>query len=102
MNIHPDYEPHRGIAASTGYRGVQSTPLVGGTTSKPLGMLSTLFRKPYQPSKRELRLTDLYAQPAADVITVIEWRSKTVPNPRVGGSIPPLATVPYYQGLIRF
>jgi len=69
VNTHPDYEPHRGIAASTGYRGVQSTPLFHRHTGKPVGMLSMLFRAPYRPSARDLRLTDLYARQAADVIT---------------------------------
>ena len=68
VNNDPDYEPHRGIAASTGYRGVQSTPLFERSTGKPVGMLSTLFRETNRPSERELRLTDLYARQAADVI----------------------------------
>jgi PAS domain S-box-containing protein len=67
-NADLDYEPHRGIAASTGYRGVQSTPLLDRRTGKPVGMLSTLFREPYRPSARDLWLTDLYARQAADVI----------------------------------
>ena len=68
VKSHPDYAAHRDIAASTGYRGVQSTPLFDRNTGKPLGMLSTLFREPYRPSAREVRLTDLYARQAADVI----------------------------------
>ena len=68
VNTDPDYEPHRAIAASTGYRGVEATPLLDRHTGKPVGMLSTLFREPYRPSARELRLTDLYARQAADVI----------------------------------
>jgi PAS domain S-box-containing protein len=47
---------------------VQSTPLFGRNTGKPVGMLSTLFRAPYRPTERELQLTDLYARQAADVI----------------------------------
>jgi hypothetical protein len=31
-------------------------------------MLSTLFREPYRPSAQILRLTDLYAGQAADMI----------------------------------
>jgi PAS domain S-box-containing protein len=69
VNTHPDYEPHRDIAASTGYRGVQSTPLCERKTGKLVGMLSTRFREPHRSSERELRLTDLYARQAADVIT---------------------------------
>ena len=64
-----DFAPHREIAASTGFRAVQSTPLFDRNSSKPLGMLSTHFRKPRRASERELRLTDLYARQAADVIS---------------------------------
>src|ERR1700730_1214820 len=56
VNTHPDSEPHRGIAASTRYRGVQSTPLYDRNTVMPIGMLTTLFREPYRPSERELGL----------------------------------------------
>jgi PAS domain S-box-containing protein len=69
VNTHADSEPHRGIAASTGYRSVQSTPLFERNTDKPVGMLSTFFREPYRPSVRDLGLTDLYARQAADMIT---------------------------------
>jgi PAS domain S-box-containing protein len=66
--IDPDFEPHRRIAASTGFRGVQSTPLLDRGSGKPLGMLSTHFREPRRPSEEELRLTDVYVRQAADVI----------------------------------
>ena len=68
VNTDADYEPHRGIAAATGYRGVRSTPLYGRTMGKFVGMLSTLFRKPIRPTERELRLTDLFARQAADLM----------------------------------
>jgi PAS domain S-box-containing protein len=68
VNTDPHYEPHRAIAASTGYRSVQSTPLLNRHTGEPVGMLSTLFREPYRPSAHDLRLTDLYASQAADMI----------------------------------
>lgn len=63
----PEYAPHRHIAASAGYRAVQSTPLFsrGGEI---LGMLSTHFRQPHRPSQRDLRFTDLYARYAAEII----------------------------------
>jgi PAS domain S-box-containing protein len=69
VDTDPDFEPHRAIAASTGFRGVQSTPLLDRYTGEPVGMLSTHFREPYRPSARYLRLTDLYARQAADVIS---------------------------------
>jgi PAS domain S-box-containing protein len=63
----PEYAPHRHIAVSAGYRAVQSTPLFsrGGEL---LGILSTHFRKPHRPSRRDLRFTDLYARYAAEII----------------------------------
>lgn len=63
----PGYAPHRYIAASAGYRAVQSTPLLsrGG---KFLGMLSTHFRRPHRPPLRDLRFTDLYAAHATELI----------------------------------
>jgi PAS domain S-box-containing protein len=63
----PDFAPHRAIAASAGYRAVQSTPLFS-RSGEPLGIVSTHFRQPHRPSERELRLTDLYARQAAELI----------------------------------
>ena len=68
VNLDPDFERHRHIAASAGFRAVQSTPLVDHSTGEPVGMLSTHFRSPGRPSDRDLRLTDLYAHQAANVI----------------------------------
>jgi PAS domain S-box-containing protein len=64
----PDFEPHRAIAAAAGFRAVQSTPLFRRGTGAPVGMLSTRFRNPHRPSADDLRLTDLYAMQAADII----------------------------------
>lgn len=57
----------RNGAAELGFRAQASTPLYsrGG---KLLGMMTTHFREPHRPSKRELRITDLYARQAADAI----------------------------------
>src|SRR5208337_4280850 len=78
VNTDPDFEPHRAIAASTGFRGVQSTPFIDRISGKPLGMLSTRFRQPYRPLARELLLTDLLARQAADVIAfrIAEQRAR--------------------------
>jgi PAS domain S-box-containing protein len=61
------YVSLRGIAASAGYRAVQSTPLVtaGGEI---LGMLSTHFRSPHCPSGYQLRMLDLYAIQAVELV----------------------------------
>jgi PAS domain S-box-containing protein len=63
----PAYAPLRQIAASAGYRAVQSTPLIsrGGQL---LGILSTHFRQPHRPSERDLRMLDLYARQAIDLV----------------------------------
>ncbi len=61
------YAPYREIAAAAGYRGVQSTPLVG-RDGAVYGMLSTHFRAPHRPSEQELRRLDLYIRQAIDFI----------------------------------
>ncbi len=63
----PGFAPHRQIAASTGFRAVQSTPLFD-RSGEVFGMVSTHFRRPHRPSERDLRLTDLYARQAAEII----------------------------------
>jgi PAS domain S-box-containing protein len=51
----------------TGIRAVQTTPLFsrGGTL---VGMISTHWREPHQPTERDLRLLDILARQAADLI----------------------------------
>jgi PAS domain S-box-containing protein len=71
----PGYDALRDIAAATGYRAVQSTPLFT-RKGEPLGMISTQFRQPHRPSDRELRLTDLYARQAAEMIELKRAESK--------------------------
>lgn len=51
----------------TGIRAVQSTPLVS-RSGELLGMISTHWRNPHQPAERDLRLLDILARQAADVI----------------------------------
>ena len=67
-----DFEPYRPIAASAGFRAVQFTPLFG-RSGEPLSMISTHFRRPHCPSERDLRLTDLYARQAVEMIER-HWR----------------------------
>lgn len=51
----------------TGIRSVQTTPLIS-RTGKLLGMISTHWRQPHRPSEGELRLLDVLARLAADLI----------------------------------
>jgi PAS domain S-box-containing protein len=62
-----EFAPHRYIAASAGFRAVQSTPLLS-RSGEFLGMLSTHFRRPHRPLPRDLRFTDLCANHAAEII----------------------------------
>ena len=50
-----------------GIRAVQSTPLVS-RSGRMLGMISTHWREPHQPAEHELRLMDVLARQAADLI----------------------------------
>jgi PAS domain S-box-containing protein len=63
----PSLAAHRPVVVAAGYRAVQSTPLIG-RGGEVLGMLSTHFRRPHRPLERELRLLDLYARQAAELI----------------------------------
>lgn len=51
----------------TGIRSAQTTPLIS-RAGKLVGMLSTHWRKPHVPDERELRLLDILARQAADLI----------------------------------
>ena len=62
-----EFAPHRHVAASAGFRAVQSTPLLS-RLGELLGMLSTHFRKPHRLSLHDLRFTDLYARHLADIL----------------------------------
>jgi C4-dicarboxylate-specific signal transduction histidine kinase len=67
VQTHASCAPHRHIAAAAGFRAMQSTPLLS-REGEMLGMISTHFKHPHRPSDRELRLADLYARPAAEMI----------------------------------
>ena len=56
---------------ATGIRAVQSTPLISrdGTL---VGMISTHWNRPHEPSERDLRLLDILARQAADLIERIK------------------------------
>ncbi len=66
---HAAYAPHLAVAAATGYRGVSCTPLRERDTGFPLGMLTTLFRKPYRPDEARSQMSDLFAAQVADLVS---------------------------------
>jgi signal transduction histidine kinase/ActR/RegA family two-component response regulator len=59
----PAMEDHR----KTGIRAAQSTPLIS-RSGLLLGIISTHWRQPHQPSEHDLRLFDILARQAADLI----------------------------------
>jgi PAS domain S-box-containing protein len=63
----PGFAPHRAMAAAAGFRAVQSTPF-RNRSNKPLGIISTHFRRPHRATEHDLRLTDLFARHAAATI----------------------------------
>jgi hypothetical protein len=67
VDVDAAFAVHRGIAAASGFRAVQSTPLID-TEGALRGVLSTHHHHPYRPPAHELRLTETYAQLVADAI----------------------------------
>ena len=57
----------RGICLQAGIRAVQSTPLLS-RSSRLVGMLSTHWQRPHDPSERDLRLLDILSRQAADLL----------------------------------
>ena len=74
-----EFAPHRSVAASTGFRAVQSSPLVTRGAHR-LGVVSTHFPQPHRPSERELRMLDLYLVHATDAIERIRAEEKLREN----------------------
>jgi GAF domain-containing protein len=80
------------IQLRAGIRACQSTPLYS-RSGKTLGMFSTHYKKPQRPNERALRLLDLLARQAADIIeraqmpTAVRqerFRAVAVPDPEDG------------------
>ncbi|MFJ3921737.1 GAF domain-containing protein [Streptomyces sp. NPDC090022] len=58
---------HQGVFRASGVRAVQSTPLVDHS-GRMVGMVSTHMSQPGRPAAHDLRMLELYAQIAAEVI----------------------------------
>ncbi len=63
----PGFTPHRAIAAATGFRSVQSTPLLD-YSGRLIGMVSTHFRRPCRPSDRDLQVLEYYGDFAGEAL----------------------------------
>jgi GAF domain-containing protein len=67
VDTDPRYAPLRGIAAASGYRAVQSTPLVD-LHGHLVGMLSTHYPCPYRPPDEALELMKRFGKLIAEAI----------------------------------
>lgn len=84
--IIPDFELWDEIAGTedllafrrTGIRAAQTTPLLS-RSGELLGMISTHWSEPHEPSERDLRLLDILARQAADLLerTIAEDKLRT-------------------------
>jgi PAS domain S-box-containing protein len=63
----PCFARHLHVVRAAAFQSMQSTPLIS-RKGEVLGVLSTHFREPRQLCARELRLLDLYARQAAELI----------------------------------
>jgi PAS domain S-box-containing protein len=63
----PEYEPLRQVARAAGYRAVIAAPLID-TDGAAMGMLTTHFAAPHQPSEQDMSRLALYVRQAADFI----------------------------------
>lgn len=61
------FEPHREIAASSGFRAVQSTPLAD-REGRLVGVVSTHYARPHAPSARDMRIIKRYADLVGPVL----------------------------------
>jgi two-component sensor histidine kinase len=63
-----EYAPYRDLARAGGYRAMLATPLIS-SGGEFVGVLSTYFPEPHKPSRREMRVNEIYARQAANVVT---------------------------------
>jgi GAF domain-containing protein len=54
------FEPHREVAAASGFRAVQSTPVVD-KAGWAVGVVSTHYPRPYAPPARDMLIIKRYA-----------------------------------------
>ena len=68
VNTDTSFVPHRDIAAASGFRAVQSTPLVD-RAGRLLGVVSTHYPRPYSPPERDLHLVRRYGEVVGQIMS---------------------------------
>lgn len=66
----PDFRPHSEIADASGFRAVQSTPLID-RSGMLIGMISTHEPRPGRPSDEDLRTLRIYGRLAGEALSQI-------------------------------
>lgn len=74
------FAPHRKIAAASGFRAVQSTPLAN-FDGQLVGMVSTHFAQPHRPSDDELEKLALFGLLAGETVGVSQGAASPPPEP---------------------
>lgn len=80
VSTDPAFEPHREVAAASGFRAVQSTPLVD-KAGRVVGVVSTHYPRPYAPSARDMLIIKRYADLAGQILAS---RADALPPERAG------------------
>jgi len=66
----PGFAPHRDIALASGFRAVQSTPLVD-RAGHLVGMLSTHYARPTTPPRRDLQIVSHFGAMAGESLSAM-------------------------------
>jgi hypothetical protein len=66
----PGFAPHREIALASGFRAVQSTPLVN-RAGQLIGMLSTHYPRPTTPPRRDLQIASRFGAQAGESLSTL-------------------------------
>jgi hypothetical protein len=72
----PGFAPHREIALASGFRAVQSTPLVS-QAGHLVGMLSTHYPRPTTPPRRDLQTLNRFAALAGERLSTLRNGTQT-------------------------
>jgi hypothetical protein len=68
VSLDPGFAPHRDIAAASGFRAVQSTPLVD-LSGQMVGVVSTHYARPFRPSDRDLLILNRIGELVGQAVT---------------------------------
>jgi len=66
----PGFTPHREIALASGFRAVQSTPLLNGA-GHLVGVLSTHYSRPTTPPRRDLQIVSRFGALVGDSLSTL-------------------------------